>query len=48
MHRDPTFEQAHANLEREKRQQAEAQRLIPMKQRRIQALLKKQKKHKGR
>lgn len=47
MHRDPTFESAHINLEREKRKQAESLRLIPMKQRRIQALLKKQKKHKG-
>lgn len=48
MHRDPTFEAAHINLEREKRKQADALRLIPMKQRRIQSLLKNQKKHKGR
>lgn len=39
MHRDPTFEQAHANLEREKRRLAELPQLIVQKQRRIRVLL---------
>lgn len=40
MHRDPTFEQAHANLEREKRRLAALPQLIVQKQRRIRVLLK--------
>lgn len=43
MYRDPTFEQAHANLEREKRRLAELPQLIIQKQRRIRVLLKKAK-----
>ena len=41
MHRDPTFEQAHANLEREKRKAAELPVVIMRKRRRIQAALRK-------
>lgn len=40
MHRDPTFDQAHANLERAKRRAALVPLMIIRKQRRIRALMK--------
>lgn len=40
MHRDPTFEQAHASLERAKRRAALLPLMIIRKQRRIRALMK--------